>query len=158
MRIACGHVFKYAVPGQFVMIRNPDQLTPLLSRPFSIHDIIIEESRVRAFDILYKIVGAGTLKLSQASPGDQIDVLGPLGRGFSTRGEYKQVYFVAGGSTHLQQDNWCLTRFCRCIPVFLTRNHPYRDLTPARRLKWRPGSDPRGIYPGLPASSEGSCE
>ncbi len=97
MRIACGRVFKYAVPGQFVMIRSPGQTTPLLSRPFSIHDIIIEESRSTAFEILYKIVGPGTLKLSQASIGDQIDVLGPLGRGFSTRDDYKQIYMVAGG-------------------------------------------------------------
>jgi dihydroorotate dehydrogenase electron transfer subunit len=79
------------------MIRNPGQIAPLLSRPFSIHDVIIEKSRVGAFDILYKIVGAGTLKLSQASPGDRIDVLGPLGRGFSTRSDYERVCFVAGG-------------------------------------------------------------
>jgi dihydroorotate dehydrogenase electron transfer subunit len=97
MRIACSRVFKYAVPGQFVMIRSPGQTTPLLSRPFSIHDVIIEESGTVSVDILYKIVGVGTLKLSQIPPGDQIDVLGPLGRGFSIRDDYKQIYMVAGG-------------------------------------------------------------
>jgi len=97
MRIACGCGFKYAIPGQFVMIRSPGQTAPLLSRPFSIHNLIIEESGTVSVDILYKIVGAGTLKLSQLLPGDQIDVLGPLGRGFSIRDDCKQVYFVAGG-------------------------------------------------------------
>jgi dihydroorotate dehydrogenase electron transfer subunit len=97
MRIACGRVYKYAVPGQFVMVRSPGQTAPLLSRPFSIHDVIIEESGAVSVDILYKIVGTGTLKLSQKNSGDQIDVLGPLGRGFSTRGDYQHVYLVAGG-------------------------------------------------------------
>ena len=97
MRIACGRVFKYAVPGQFVMVRSPGQTVPLLSRPFSIHDLIIDESGAISVDILYKIVGVGTLKLSRLPPGDQIEMLGPLGRGFSTRDDYKQVYMVAGG-------------------------------------------------------------
>jgi dihydroorotate dehydrogenase electron transfer subunit len=29
--------------------------------------------------------------------GDMVDVLGPLGRGFSTRGEFRRVHMVAGG-------------------------------------------------------------
>ena len=32
-----------------------------------------------------------------ARTGDMVDVLGPLGRGFSTRGEFRRVHLVAGG-------------------------------------------------------------
>ncbi len=97
MRIACGQVFQSALPGQFVMIRIHGQTMPLLSRPFSIHDVIMPDSGVMAFDLLYKIVGAGTKKFSLIRPGDQIDILGPLGNGFSTQGDYERVYMVAGG-------------------------------------------------------------
>ncbi len=97
MRIACGPVFQTASPGQFVMIRVQGQTMPLLSRPFSIHDLIMSDSSVVAFDLLYKIVGSGTKKLSLIRPGDQIDVLGPLGRGFSNQSHYRRIYMVAGG-------------------------------------------------------------
>jgi len=97
MRIACGPIFQSALPGQFVMIRIHGQTTPLLSRPFSIHDVIVSDSGLAAFDLLYKVLGSGTQKLSLMRAGDQLDVLGPLGRGFSTKNDYKRLYMVAGG-------------------------------------------------------------
>jgi dihydroorotate dehydrogenase electron transfer subunit len=97
MRIACDQVYQDAMPGQFVMVRLTGQASPLLRRPFSIHDLIFEENRVTSFDILYKIIGAGTEALSMSSVGDVLDVLGPLGRGFSTRGDFRHVHMVAGG-------------------------------------------------------------
>jgi len=77
------------------MVRLAGQVSPLLRRPFSIHDLILEENRVTSFDILYKIIGSGTEALSMSSAGDVLDVLGPLGRGFSTRGTFSQVHMVA---------------------------------------------------------------
>jgi len=97
MRIACDQVYQDAVPGQFVMVRLVGQAFPLLRRPFSIHDLIMEGERVAGFDILYKIIGAGTEALSMSRAGDIVDVLGPLGRGFSTRGDFSHVHMVAGG-------------------------------------------------------------
>ncbi len=97
MRIACDQVYQDAIPGQFVMVRLVGQASPLLRRPFSIHDLILEENRVTSFDILYKIIGSGTQALSMSSGGDVLDVLGPLGRGFSTRGDFSHVHMVAGG-------------------------------------------------------------
>ena len=97
MRIACGQMYRDALPGQFVMIRLPGQVAPLLRRPFSIHDLIMDGSRVTGFDILYKVIGTGTAALSESRAGDGVDILGPLGRGFSTRGDYRLVHMVAGG-------------------------------------------------------------
>ena len=97
MRIACDQAYQDAVPGQFVMVHLAGQVTPLLRRPFSIHDLILEKSHVTGFDILYKVIGAGTEALSLSSAGDIVDVLGPLGRGFSTRRNFSRVHMVAGG-------------------------------------------------------------
>ena len=97
IRIACDQVYQDALPGQFVMVRGVGQASPLLRRPFSIHDLIMEGGRVTGFDILYKIIGKGTEALSRGRAGDMVDVLGPLGRGFSTRGDFRRVHMVAGG-------------------------------------------------------------
>ncbi|MCG6911738.1 MAG: dihydroorotate dehydrogenase electron transfer subunit [Deltaproteobacteria bacterium] len=97
MRIACDEGYRKAVPGQFVMIRLTGQTAPLLRRPFSIHNLVREAGRSIGFDILYKTVGAGTEALSMSRPGDVVDVLGPLGRGFSIRDGFKAVHMVAGG-------------------------------------------------------------
>jgi dihydroorotate dehydrogenase electron transfer subunit len=82
----------HARPGQFVMVRTTEGLDPLLRRPFSIHQVA-EGGLVQ---ILFKIVGKGTQALAKLQAGQQIDILGPLGRGFE---HYTpcQYYLVGGG-------------------------------------------------------------
>ena len=78
-------------PGQFVMVRTTDGLDPLLRRPFSIHQVA-EGGLVQ---ILFKVVGKGTQALANLHVGQQIDVLGPLGRGFVHNTSCQ--YYLAGG-------------------------------------------------------------
>ena len=66
-----------AKAGQFVMIRTGDRHDPLLRRPFSIHD-----ADRTSWSILYRLAGQGTAWLSRQSPGQNLAVIGPLGRGF----------------------------------------------------------------------------
>lgn len=66
-----------ARPGQFVMVRVADGHDPLLRRPLGIHDV--EGS---SFALFFKIAGRGTALLGRRRPGEVLDVLGPLGRGF----------------------------------------------------------------------------
>ncbi len=54
---------------------------PLLRRPFSIYDI--DGGPHGCVAILYKLRGAGTMLLSGVREGDCLDVLGPLGKGFT---------------------------------------------------------------------------
>ena len=89
--------FLAAIPGQFIMLRLGDQITPLLRRPFSIHQLIHRDGIFQGIELLYKVVGTGTQKLSQLNSGDQIDILGPLGNGFSLAGHVKRAFIVAGG-------------------------------------------------------------
>ncbi|HIC90786.1 MAG TPA: dihydroorotate dehydrogenase electron transfer subunit [Syntrophaceae bacterium] len=89
-----------ASPGQFVMVRVSSKLDPLLRRPFSIHRIAKKDSV--SFEILYKVVGKGTEIMSSLRQGDGIDVMGPLGKGFSILPHPKDlpsqiIYLVSGG-------------------------------------------------------------
>ena len=90
-------IFLAAVPGQFIMLHIGDRMTPLLRRPFSIHQLIQRDGVFQGIELLYKVVGTGTQKLARLHPGDQIDLLGPMGNGFSIAAHMKRVLIVAGG-------------------------------------------------------------
>ncbi len=78
------------VPGQFVHVRVPGLETTALRRPFSVFDA--DAGRVT---LLYKVVGRGTAALAHVRPGDAVEVMGPLGRGFPTAP--KGVPLLVGG-------------------------------------------------------------
>jgi dihydroorotate dehydrogenase electron transfer subunit len=67
-------------PGQFLHIRIGTGVDPLLRRPLSVNRVV--KNNVA---ILYKVVGKGTRILAEKCPGEKIDVLGPLGNGFSLK-------------------------------------------------------------------------
>ena len=68
-----------AQPGQFVHVKVPALEASALRRPFSIFNA--EDGRL---ELLYKTVGRGTAALNAVKPGETVEVLGPLGRGFPT--------------------------------------------------------------------------
>jgi dihydroorotate dehydrogenase electron transfer subunit len=78
-----------AQPGQFITVRCGDFT---LRRPFSIHQVSSQE-----IALLFKIAGKGTLWLSQQQRGERIDILGPLGEGFTIEPKSKHLLLVAGG-------------------------------------------------------------
>lgn len=81
-------------PGQFIHILLTDGWTILWRRPFSIHRV---HPRSGTFEILYRVVGPGTRTLSEKKPGDVLDLLGPLGKGFDLDGPFEHGLIVAGG-------------------------------------------------------------
>ena len=92
MDIRSPSIARQAKPGQFLTIRCGDATSPLLRRPFGFHTI--SDS---GFQVLYEAVGKGTRLLSELKPGNKVDVLGPLGNGFTVPGKTKDVVIVAGG-------------------------------------------------------------
>ena len=80
-----------AQPGQFVMVRCGEET--LLRRPLSIHQLA--DGSKLAF--LFNVVGKGTHWLAQCQVGNNIDLLGPLGNGFSIHPESHNLLLVAGG-------------------------------------------------------------
>ena len=89
MWIEVPDIIATAQPGQFVTVRCEG--LPL-RRPFSIHQA--DESKIA---LLFRVVGKGTLWLSQRQRGDKIDLLGPLGRGFSIKQSSRNLLLIAGG-------------------------------------------------------------
>ncbi len=83
---------KRARPGQFIHLHIGKG--SLLRRPFSIHKI-----KGKDVSVLFKVVGRGTELLAQYRRGENLDIIGPLGRGFSLdgSGSYSHVFLVAGG-------------------------------------------------------------
>jgi dihydroorotate dehydrogenase electron transfer subunit len=95
--LTCSGHYDSSKPGQFVMLGLAGQTDPLLRRPFSIHNLLIENGITHGFELLYKVVGTTTASLAQRKPGDIVDIFGPLGSGFLIPTRAKHVFVVAGG-------------------------------------------------------------
>lgn len=80
-----------AKPGQFVSLFCRD-LSKLLPRPISICEIDKKQGKIR---LVYRVAGKGTKEFSQLKKNDEIDVMGPLGNGFTLQG--KKVLLIGGG-------------------------------------------------------------
>lgn len=78
-------------PGQFLNVRVSSGLDPLLRRPISVCDV--ELSRVR---LVFRVVGRGTALLARVRAGDELDVLGPLGRP-APELHHKEILLCGGG-------------------------------------------------------------
>ena len=85
-----------ALPGQFVMIRKQGVKDPLLSRPLSLYGVYQTEAGT-VLEFLYRVVVKGTWALSRLTGGDQVDILGPLGKPFEIVPERNHVILLAGG-------------------------------------------------------------
>ena len=95
--LTCSSHYASAKPGQFVMLGFAGRTDPLLRRPFSIHNLLIENGITHGFELLYKVIGTATALLAQRKTGDSVDIFGPLGTGFLIPSGAKHVFVVAGG-------------------------------------------------------------
>jgi len=92
-------------PGQFVhVLAGQDRSFPL-RRPFSIHRVERwggwssggSGAGLGTVEVVFDVVGAGTLALSRLRPHDVVDVLGPLGRPFTPPEAPTGCLLVGGG-------------------------------------------------------------
>jgi dihydroorotate dehydrogenase electron transfer subunit len=91
--IEAPEVGRAARPGQFVMVKVAEGPAPLLRRPLGIHD-----ADKKGVALFFKVAGKGTEILSRKKPGDCVDLIGPLGRGFTLAAAKKgQEAFLIGG-------------------------------------------------------------
>ncbi len=79
-------------PGQFVHLRISQGTDFLLRRPFSVHRR--EGGRI---ELLYQVLGVGTRELSLKVSGQEMDVVGPLGHGWTLPDGASHALLVAGG-------------------------------------------------------------
>jgi len=78
-------------PGQFLNVKVSNGFDPLLRRPISVCDV--ERNRLR---LVFRVVGRGTAMLGRARAGDELDVLGPLGRP-APELHHKDILLCGGG-------------------------------------------------------------
>jgi dihydroorotate dehydrogenase electron transfer subunit len=83
------------LPGQFVEVRIDGSPTTFLRRPISINFVDREQNELW---LLVAAVGDGTRRLAQLKPGDTLNCLLPLGRGFTMpQSASEHVLLVGGG-------------------------------------------------------------
>ena len=92
LRIAAPRTAQRALPGSFVHLRCDSALP--MRRPLSIMRASADEGFI---EVLFKVVGAGTVALAQAKPGDTLNLLGPIGRGFSVNPARPRILAIGGG-------------------------------------------------------------
>lgn len=91
MTILCPEVASVAKAGQFVHIAVPAHT---LRRPISICGIDRLNGTIR---IVFEIRGKGTEEIANLNKGDNIDMLAPLGNGFTLKGDGKKAIAIGGG-------------------------------------------------------------
>jgi dihydroorotate dehydrogenase electron transfer subunit len=81
-----------AKPGQFAQLRCGDGVIPLLRRPFSVAWV---SDDICSFVIAP--IGEGTRRLCNLRTGELLDIIGPLGHGFTVSGSVQHAVCVSGG-------------------------------------------------------------
>ena len=92
MIIECPEIAAKAQPGQFVNLLPDGNFT--LRRPISICGIDKEQGTLR---IVFEVRGKGTKALSELRAGDTVNMLAPLGHGFTLPDKNARVMLIGGG-------------------------------------------------------------
>ena len=123
-------------PGQFFHLLCPEGggFRPYLRRPMSIYRADRERGELH---FLYKVQGEGTGAMGQLVAGDDFNVVGPLGQGFSIDPSWKHLVLVARGvglatlaplADVAQQMGCRLTAICSArSPEMLMSTEYFRD-------------------------------
>lgn len=96
MRLYAPEVAESAYPGQFAMLTvSPTaDAHPILPRPMALYDW---DRQMGWIDIVYGVVGIGSSRLTDFCAGEQIAVVGPLGRGFDLAPGAGRVLIIGRG-------------------------------------------------------------
>ena len=76
-----GGTMPKVAPGQFVEVLVEGEPGVMLRRPISVHDV---DEAAGTLSLLIQTVGKGTRRLSQLAVGDRLNLVYPLGHGFTT--------------------------------------------------------------------------
>lgn len=110
-------------PGQFVQVRVEGSPSTYLRRPISIHDV---DPAQRTVSLLVQMVGEGTLHLGAASIGDAINLVLPLGHGYTLPSAQDRVLLVGGGIGIAPL--YYLAKCMKAMPTFLLGGKKASDL------------------------------
>lgn len=80
--------------GQFAQLQVPNTEGVMLRRPISIHSVNRETNSI---EFLVQLVGPGTKGLAKLKEGDTVNVLYPLGNGFTIDKPMRKAILIGGG-------------------------------------------------------------
>jgi dihydroorotate dehydrogenase electron transfer subunit len=83
--------------GQFVNVRCGTNTANILRRPFSVYRVHKRGGWAPTIEIVFDVRGPGSAYLSELRGHDVVDLVGPLGRGFSLPGRRANCLLVGGG-------------------------------------------------------------
>ena len=92
LRTEANQIASESTPGQFITISCNGEQGLLMRRPLSIH-----QADSSGLALLFASTGKGTKWLARSKEGATIDLLGPLGNGFTIRPDSRKLLLVAGG-------------------------------------------------------------
>jgi dihydroorotate dehydrogenase electron transfer subunit len=101
--IDCPSIADQIKPGQFIMLKVSENHSPLLRRPFSVLKSYPADSREKrkkgCLFVLYKRVGTGTQKMTLFRKGQRVNLIGPLGNGFTLPAlpSSENIVLIGGG-------------------------------------------------------------
>jgi dihydroorotate dehydrogenase electron transfer subunit len=95
--VDCSDQAASAAPGQFFQLLCPHAAgeQPFLRRPMSLYGA---DPVRRQVQFLYKVTGAGTRGLATLTAGDDLDIMGPLGVGFTLGPKLRSIVAVGRGA------------------------------------------------------------
>lgn len=94
MTVRAPHIAESAQPGQFVHCRIPGMEGHILRRPFGVYAADCQAGTV---DIMYQVLGFGTQHMTTLAIGEELEMIGPVGRGWQPPVDCKKALLVAGG-------------------------------------------------------------
>ncbi|HEV2249970.1 MAG TPA: dihydroorotate dehydrogenase electron transfer subunit [Candidatus Limnocylindria bacterium] len=95
LNVAAPGIAAQARAGQFVHVRPGQRFDPLLRRPYSFNRI---DRQAGEIELIVKPLGEGGEWIASRRPGDDLDLLGPLGSAFVIQRSTKNLLLVAGGT------------------------------------------------------------
>jgi dihydroorotate dehydrogenase electron transfer subunit len=95
--VDCSEIAASAQPGQFfqLLCPHPAGEQPFLRRPMSLYGA---DPAKRQVEFLYKVTGAGTRGLDLIQPGGTLDIMGPLGVGFTLDPKWRHIVAIGRGA------------------------------------------------------------
>jgi dihydroorotate dehydrogenase electron transfer subunit len=95
--LRCSEEAARALPGQFfqLLCPHPAGEQPFLRRPMSLY---AADPATRHVEFLYKVTGAGTRGLDTLKAGDRLDIMGPLGVGFTLDPSWRHIVATGRGA------------------------------------------------------------
>ena len=94
LRLTSPEALPEMMPGQFVEVRVDGSQTTFLRRPISINNVDRQSTELH---LLNACIGEGPRKLRQLKAGDSLNVMLPLGNGFTLPQSPESKHLLVGG-------------------------------------------------------------